>query len=283
VSRAAPKFAESLLGFTLAEAIIVIVITGILAAIAGVFITRPIQGYFDTQRRAQMSDIADTALRRIARDVQAALPNSVRIAGGCGGTNSCYLEFIPTVAGGRYRAELKSDGTGDKLDFTISDTSFDIIGPALTLPTGSLWLVVYNLGIPGADAYSGASAATDVRRAYSGASGSVATISFTSSNRLPFESPSRRFQMVSQPVTYECAPSAAGGELRRYQSYGFNSAQIAPPAGTPVRLATQVTNCVFTYSQQASRRAGLLSMSLGLTQGGESVSLFSQVHVGNVP
>jgi MSHA biogenesis protein MshO len=187
VSRTAPKFAQGVRGFTLAEAIIVIVITGILAAIVGVFITRPSQGYFDAERRAQMSDIADTALRRIARDVRAALPNSVRIAGGCGGTNTCYLEFIPAVAGGRYRAEFKSDGTGDKLDFTISDTSFDIIGPALSLPTGSLWLVVYNLGIPGADAYSGASAATDVRRVYSGASGSVTNISFTSSNRLPFE------------------------------------------------------------------------------------------------
>ena len=69
-------------GFTLAEAVIVIAITGIISAVVAVFIKAPVQSYFDASRRAEMTDIADTALRRISRDLRLALPNSVRVAGG---------------------------------------------------------------------------------------------------------------------------------------------------------------------------------------------------------
>jgi Tfp pilus assembly protein PilV len=53
-------------GFTLIEAIIAIVITGILGAVVAVFISKPIQGYFDSVRRAELTDQADVALRRIS-------------------------------------------------------------------------------------------------------------------------------------------------------------------------------------------------------------------------
>ncbi|HJW54946.1 MAG TPA: prepilin-type N-terminal cleavage/methylation domain-containing protein, partial [Burkholderiaceae bacterium] len=66
-------------GFTLLEAIIVIAITGIIAAVVAVFIVKPVQGYVDSARRAEMTDTADTALRRISRDLHLALPNSVRV------------------------------------------------------------------------------------------------------------------------------------------------------------------------------------------------------------
>lgn len=258
----------------------VIVITGILAGMVAVFITGPVQGYFDTTRRAQLADAADTALRRIGRDLQAALPNSVRVTGNC--ATSCFLEFVPVVAGGRYRAELTDAGGGDPLDFTAADASFDLIGPAVTLPGGALWVVIYNLGIPGADAYSGAGGAGDVRRAYSGAAGAVSNIALTSAQAFPFDSPSRRFQVVAQPVTYECATAA--GELRRYGGYGFTPAQAAPPGAVPALLADNVSACSFTYTaQEVARRAGLVSMTLRLTAGGETVSLFTQAHVSNVP
>ncbi len=65
-------------GFTLIEAVMVIAITGIVAAMVAIFIRTPIQGYFDLERRVEMTDTADTALRRIARDLRLALPNSVR-------------------------------------------------------------------------------------------------------------------------------------------------------------------------------------------------------------
>ena len=272
-------------GFTLAEAVIVIVILGIISAAVAVFIRGPIDAYFDVSRRAQLSDAADTALRRVARDLQRALPNSVRVTGACTGATPCYLEYIPVEAGGRYRAELDQSGGGNPLDFTDnSDTSFDLIGPNATLPATPLWLVVYNLGIPGATAYSGDSAASDVRRPYAGGGGSVSAISFTSASVLPFESPARRFHMVSTPVSYACAPAPGGGTLQRHSGYGFVAVQPAPPGGTASLLASDVTSCNFTYSTlEVARSAGLVSIGLEISREGETLSLFHQVHVSNVP
>ena len=273
-------------GFTLAELVIVVLILGIVSAAVAVFIRGPIDAYFDVSRRAQLSDVADTALRRISRDLQRALPNSVRVAGGCSGVVACYLEYVPVVAGGRYRAELDQSGGGDVLDFTNnSDTAFELIGPNLSLPSAMpLWLVVYNLGIPGANVYSGASTASDVRRPYSGAGGSVSAINFSSSIVLPFESPARRFHIVSQPVTDACLPSSSGGTLVRYSGYGFSAPQPVPPVGNASLLASHVTACSFSYSAlEVARTAGLVSLGLALSRDGETLTLFHQVHVSNVP
>ena len=89
-------------GFTLVEMIVVITITGILAAAVAVFIRRPVESYVDAARRAELTDIADGALRRITRDVRMALPNSVRITSA---GNVTYLEYLQTSGGGRYRAD----------------------------------------------------------------------------------------------------------------------------------------------------------------------------------
>ena len=50
-------------GFTLVEMIMVITITGIIGAMVAVFIRSPVDSYVDSARRAELSDIADTALR----------------------------------------------------------------------------------------------------------------------------------------------------------------------------------------------------------------------------
>ena len=273
-------------GFTLTELVIVIVILGIVSAAVAAFIRGPINAYFDVSRRAQLSDVADTALRRIKRDLQRALPNSVRITDGCNGAMPCYLEYVPVVAGGRYRAELNQSGGGDILDFTDNrDTTFDVIGPNLSLPSAMpFWLVVYNLGIPGANVFSGDAAASDVRRPYAGPSGSVATINFSSTVVLPFDSPVRRFHIVSEPVTYACLPSSSGGTLVRYNGYGFSAVQPVPPGGNASLLASDVTACSFSYStQEVARSASLISMKLQLSRDGETLALFHQIHVSNVP
>lgn len=291
-------------GFTMIEMIMVIVITGIIGGIVAVFLRSPMQGYVDSARRAGMTDIADTALRRITRDLRLALPNSVRVTGTCSASTTCYLEFLPTTGGGRYRA----GPPGDQLDFTAPDTSFEVLGTMPTLTAGDS-IVVYNLGIPrpascpaplptncGTDAYEG-----DNRAAYSSVSaGNI--INFTS-HQFPFDSPSHRFQVINAPVTYVCAPATSGndgsGTLTRYWGYAPQAVQpnavngsgqlldnlgLALAGQLRALLANKVSECSFTYDANVvAQRSGLITMRLGIKEGGESVNLYEAAHVSNEP
>lgn len=263
-------------GFTLVETVMVIAITGVLSAVVAVFVQKPIQGYFDATRRAELTDTADTAMRRLMRDLRLALPNSVRVD-----VTGRYLEFLVTSGGGRYRAEVDSAGAGNILDFTSAagDASFDVIGPVPTVTAGQQ-IVVFNLGtnFTGGDAYQ---ASGNNRATVASASGS--TITLSAAKLFPFESPARRFHVVDHAVTYECDP--VNGVLRRYWNYGFNAAQVAPPAGgSSALLATRVASCGFGYeSNELLARYGTVAARLALSADGETVTLHAQAHVSNVP
>ena len=88
-------------GFTLLELVVTIAIMGVIAAVVVVFLQRPVEGYFDTTRRARLVDTADFALRRIARDLATALPNSARSDG-----SRLFLEML-TSPGGVERTEAE--------------------------------------------------------------------------------------------------------------------------------------------------------------------------------
>lgn len=263
-------------GFTLLELIIVIVITGIIAAAVAVFMRMPVQSYFDATRRAELTDRADIALRRMGREIHLALPNSVRIASS--GTNTA-IEFLLTRSGGRYRASVTSTGTGDILDFTSSaDSSFDVIGPAVQVNRSDN-IVVYNLGIPGADAYAG-----DTRRAYPGLSGLFTNITYTATTTpFPFASPDNRFYVIaSSPIAYNC--NLTTGQLTRHTGYAISSVQSVPPIVAGDLIAENVTACSFSYDSAAiGQRAGLVTITITMTRSGESVNLYHTVHVNNVP
>jgi len=48
-------------------------------------------------------------------------------------------------------------------------------------------------------------------------------------------------------------------------------------------MATRVSACQFSYSGSDLQRNALLSISLAVTQGGETVRLVHDVHVNNMP
>lgn len=261
-------------GFTLIEAIVVITITAIIAAVVATFIRTPIQGYFDSVRRAELTDTADTTVRRIGRDLHLALPNSVRVTAV---GSVYYLEFLQTGSGGRYRADTDPGiATSDILDFTASDTSFDVLGPAVSQTPGAQNLVtVYNLGLPGADAYNG-----DNTSAITGITGNNVKIS---AKLFPFASPGNRFQIIDYPVSFVCDPTA--GTITRYWNYTISPTQPTSfGTGSSALLSKNVSACTFTYNPQViTQRAGLVSASLQLTQSGESVNLYYEIHVSNAP
>jgi MSHA biogenesis protein MshO len=305
-------------GFTLVEMIIVIVITGIIGGIVAIFIRAPVQGYMDSARRAELTDIADTAMRRMARDVRTAVPNSMRTLG-CGGT-PC-VEFLPTKDGGRYRADQTGGGVGcgtvasSTLDFSAADTCFEIVGSKISFSAGDQ-IVVGSTQSDGNPPYqdptaavcgtvdsSGTNISTCIRRPIAAAGVGVQQVVKVNSiyalpgfaNLSDANPPSQRFDVVDgtqQAVTYACVATGGGActtvggngtcQLVRYSSYGFNAVQILPVvAGAPI-LANKVSACSMVYDLP-SQRFGLLAVSLTLTSGGESVSLYNEIHVNNVP
>ena len=269
-------------GFTLVEMIIVIVITGIIAGVVAIFIQAPVQGYVDSARRAELTDIADTAVRRMARDVRTAVPNSVLLSGAC---PACAIEYLPTKDGGRYRAD--TGGTNNVLDFGVADGSFEIIGTAINFAAGAKpdYIVVGSTQSDAVPPYL--QTAAGVLRQYTGAAGPQTTVTFTNT-ALPSwaELPSQRFDVVDgaqQAVTYQCESvgtvnGTGSGQLVRYWDYGFGHSVGA----TKAVLADKVSGCNMTYSV-ANQRFGLLTVSLTLTSENESVRLYNEIHVNNAP
>lgn len=297
-------------GFTLIEMIIVIVITGIIGSIVAVFLKAPIQQYVDVARRAELTDIADTAVRRMARDVRIAVPNSVRVPNPAG--VSTYVEFLSTRVGGRYRID-PAGGTslclpnGDELSFAAADTCFEIAGLPIVFVVGDQ-IVVGSTQSDGQPPYADCALTplSCIRRAYNGAVGvEVPNVVVTSSTVLPAfaELPSQRFDVVDgtqQAVTYACEGGGVDangdgiGRLVRYWWYGFYPVQQVPPitiqAATPPNvgsvksavLADKVSACAIEYDIP-SQRFGLISVRLTLTSSNESVSLYNEIHVNNAP
>lgn len=288
----APRPAGRQRGFSLVELIVVIVITGVIASVVGLFITGPIQAFLDTARRAELVDAAQLAMARVGRDLRAALPNSVRISGNA-------IEFLLARDGERYRVETPGTAA-DRLEFTASDDAFNTLGPlgsadaspaaAYTI-TGAL--AIYPVLQSGANPYVAAdrsmtpfgnivvtpvtnSGYQEYRVSLTAAAGAPGA------HRFSHDSPTRRVFLVEGPVTYVCSPP----QLLRYDGYAVSTLQPVPPAGTPTVVAGSVQACAFDYDAGTATRNAVVSVALSLADSGaltERVRLIRQIHVANTP
>ena len=96
------------------------------------------------------------------------------------------------------------------------------------------------------------------------------------------QSPGQRAFLVDGPVSYVCNPGA--GSIVRYSGYAYSTSQPLPPAGgTADTVISRLTNCTISYTAGSLQRGDILSLAITISDSGENINLFHQVHVVNVP
>jgi MSHA biogenesis protein MshO len=265
-------------------------------------LSSPMERLAEQRRRGELVDLANTALNRMTRDVRLAVPNSLRLS-----ADGQAFELLAIDGAARYRpnrvgaqglrfatsapGSCGSTTTGGRCD------SLQALQPGVNL-AGVNWLVVYNVGaesggtpVAGSNvwAYANPGVITPTGTSFAALAGAPANESEIAVS-LPggmtdfafaFASPQRRLYFASQVLGYRCS----AGQLLRYSySQLLPAVPAAPPPGAnPQPLANSVSACRFAYQPGSTQRAGLLSLTLGLSQAGESIELMQQVHVDNAP
>lgn len=283
-------------GFSLIELIVVVILVGILATGAGLLILTPIEAYDAQQRRQQLVDKGEMALRQIAADVRRALPNSLRLS--TVGTGWA-LEMVNTVDGARYRDQNDDSvplaGAAEILEFSSGDTDFNLLGSFNSLGSFAAGqrIVIYNTTAPtlyqdaaagnnpGIITPAGANLALSVSALYPNEQ-HININNGATAFQFAQQSPGQRLFVVENPTSYICDPST--GRIQRHNGYGFNAAQSTAPGGSSVTVVNWLLGCSMNYSAGTAQRGGTLTIEITLGDGGgESVNLLHQVHVENVP
>ena len=188
-------------GVTLVELVVVLTIIGLVVSIGATLVGRVVAGRQDNRGRLTLAMAADGAVARVADDLQAALPNSLRLTTR---DSETWIEWVPVADAGRYRAasDTVAAAPGDPLDLDdASDNGFDVIGTPLGAAPADSQLVFHNLGQGEADAYRG-----DNRRAGLTLTNGGRHVTFTPAGALAASTGTARFFVVGTPVTLTWAP-----------------------------------------------------------------------------
>jgi MSHA biogenesis protein MshO len=288
-------------GFTMIELIIVVVIGAVIAVTVGLVVRPAADAYLDNRVRADLSDQADSALRRMLRDIRQSVPNSIRMP------NSQCFELVPTSTGGRYRIAPDLDNDQNvpctpsatcsaPLDTSVATTVFDTLTVLSTTPAAGDWVVINNQNT--SDVYAGSNRAQISNVAASPlATQGVTRITINSTQFSPGYN-GGRFQVVpnaQQAVFYVCSGAdgsldASGngkGVLYRVKDYGFNAGQpsACPSTSGADVVASSLTSCTFVYdpNQGATQQSGFMWLQLTMSRNKESATLAVGAHVLNTP
>lgn len=294
-------------GFTLIEAVVAITIMGIIAGIVAVFIVRPMQGYADLARRAALVEAAESSLRRMARDIRVALPNSVRVTDP--GTGASFaVELLPILDAGKYNTNATPPCS--RINVGNNTTQFGILGcyrnPAFTaligVPSTSYRLVINNrdesvytdTSVTSPITPSGTTITTVVHDASVSCATVVATCGTASyrhlmnlsvAHKFGSNSPNQRLYVVTTPVSYLCDASA--GTLTRYYNYAITATQPTTSAAftalnaSSALVTDHVSACRMVTTTSDVKNRGLATLTLGLSDEGETIQLVHQVQLDN--
>lgn len=287
-------------GFTMVELVVVLVVTGIIAATLAVTIRPTVDAYTAVKGRADLTDQADAAMRRIVRDVRSAVPNSLR------SSNTQCFELIPAKTGGRYRmgpdtvrdtptaCDTPSNTCAAPLDPTRITQVFDSLSTLSPTPVAGDLVVVNNQNSN--DVYDGLnrSVITNIQASPLATQGAhritINPIQFSAGYD------GGRFQIIDnsqKAVFYVCSGTGVDangngtGTLHRLKNYGFNASNgsACPSTVGADVLATRVKSCSFLYdpNQGATQQSGFLLMDIEIARNNETAHLSVGAHVNNVP
>jgi MSHA biogenesis protein MshO len=284
-------------GFTLVELIVVMVIIGVLAGTITIYFVPAIQGYLDVKRRANLTDLADTAVRTMTRDIRAAVANSINVP-----SDACF-ELVPTSAGGRYRTAPDTVYTGTYsptqwVNTATDTTQFDVLSALATAPAVGDYVVINNQAT--ADVYGGTTRTTITGVMALPEADNIGTYRLTvNSLKVDTGYDNARFVIVpaaQQAVFYVCDATDSGkldangdgkGTLYRFSHYGFSANNACPtPASTTPIVATKVQSCTFVYdphSNNSELNTGYMQIKLKLTENNQSVQIVVGTHTDNTP
>lgn len=283
-------------GFTLVELVIVIMVTGIIAGIFAMQFGPALQNYLAVGRRANLTHLADTALRRMVTEIHTAVPNSLRLLPAQSANGASCLEMVPSSDGGRFRTaadtqwDQANPGNPSKwVDLTQPTSAFDVLTPLTTTPVQGDWVVIGNQNT--ADVYTGVSRGQVESVTTPPASLGQSRITLHQPKQFPYGYEGGRFYVVPkdlQAVTYMCGAKAQDGSrtLSRIVGYDFNPTQTCPViGGKSAVVSTKASNCNFAYdpSQGANAQSGFAQLQLTLTDNGETVTLTVGSQVENMP
>jgi MSHA biogenesis protein MshO len=281
-------------GFTLVEMVVAIVVAGIVVGFMAMFMLAPVNSYVAQQRRTDLVDSANNAMRMIQSDIRTALPDSVR-AITVGANRTVEMLYAD---GARYRAGIATPNT----DLEKSgDTRFDAIGCFLNTPPGVYSTAAFPFLVVGHDV-GGGNAYNPVAniRTTAGTQITIAgantpcladqAIQLDQNFSFPADSPALRVYLVKEAVAYVC--NLTTGTLKRFWGYSTavgqasraTEAQLLAAGAASSLVARDVTDCTFTprAERAGSIYGGILIVRMTFARNGESFQAFDQAQVENL-
>jgi MSHA biogenesis protein MshO len=270
-------------GFTLVELVVTIVLSAIVVTFMALFLVAPVDGYVAQERRTELADSADNAMRMLDNDIHNAVPESVRhVRIG----SIVTLELLLALDVARYRKSGDGGGAPQELDFSTPENQFYTVGTFANLghPSGIRYLVVGHTGAVGQDAYAMANVITPANTANVNVSATPDEDVITLAPPTTFTSPSPSSKVfaVQGPVAYVCNETAH--TLTRFQDYPISSpiaGQIG--LGTSSLVARDITSCAFNHVPGTPQRGTLVTSQLILARNGEILNVMHESQVENLP
>lgn len=296
------------LGFTLIEVVVAILISSVLAVGTVSFISRTVDGLDTTTNRNQLASAGRTVIDRLSLELHNALPNTIRTSGGAG-SDQC-IEFIPVRASTTYiNPAFSGSGTSsfDVIDFVEENAVFLPAAPpalyAVIYPRNGNQIYDGDNGVAALPpVFNNRSPMQAISSIVASGTASQSTVNLAAPHRFRRRSPSERFFVVSQPVSF----CVVGSNLFRYTNYGFHQTQTVIEEESGVCSAGSANRCLpnyenhttapnkvlvvdsisaasFSVGNQNLARNALVSIQLNLSAGGDSISLRNEVLTRSVP